>query len=115
MRNRITSGQVCFPRSSLAKPLPSWKGVDVVSPVVYETAAVNFDRSVVSRVDIIAVASPSAVNAIHGAKVDMNERPFACIGPTTSDALRRFDIEPAIEAGKRSFDSLARAIADRRD
>ncbi len=114
LHTHITSGQVCFPRSSLAKPLPSWNGVDVASPVIYETVAVDFDKSVVKRVDIIAVASPSAVHAIHGADIDTNERPFACIGPTTSSTLRQLGIEPAVEATKRSFDALARAIADQR-
>ena len=115
LHDRITSGKVCFPRSALAKSRPAWKDVDLTCPVVYETAAVDFDRNVVTRVDIIAVASPSAVDAIYGAKVDMKERPFACIGPTTSDALRQLGIEPAVEASKRSFDALAQAIADRRE
>ncbi len=106
LRERCTSGTVCYPRSSLAKPPPPWSSVQILSPVLYETVSRRFDRSVSHRVDIVSVASPSAVEAIGPVKL-----PFASIGPTTSTALRRIGIEPSVEAPESSFEALAAAIA----
>jgi len=106
LRRRVTRGKVCYPRSSLAKPPQAWPGVELLAPILYETAPRDFDRSVVERIAVVAVASPSAVDAI--GKV---ERPFASIGPTTSAALRRVGIEPWIEASRPDFTSLAQAIS----
>ncbi len=161
LRSKVSTGKVCYPRSSLARPPEPWPGIQLISPVLYETTARVFDRTVITRVDIVSVASPSAVETIllnteprasaraderitadpstappggggqRGGGVQKNsnedagsmtrpisvalrELPFASIGPTTSNALRRIGIEPAIEASERSFDSLARAIAARR-
>ncbi len=105
LRRRTTGGRVCYPRSSLVEPPESWGRVEISSPVLYDTAAREFDRNVIERIDIIAVASPSAVHAI--GKVP---RPFASIGPTTSAALRELGVEPGVEAPDRSFPSLANAI-----
>jgi len=105
LRPLATTGTVCYPRSSLAGSPDPWPGVELLSPVLYETVARGFDRTVVDRIDIVSVASPSAVDAI--GRVD---RPYASIGPTTSAALRRLGIEPVVEAPERSFEGLARAI-----
>jgi uroporphyrinogen-III synthase len=97
---------VLYPRSSLAGVPELGAGIRVVSPVLYETVPRAWRRGVLEEVDVIAVASPSAVRAV-GA-VDL---PFASIGPTTTAALRDAGLEPWIEAGEPSFAALARAIA----
>jgi uroporphyrinogen-III synthase len=106
LRAIATRGKVCYPRSSLAETPAPWPQIEFISPVLYETHRRAFDSDVVQRVDVVAVASPSAVKAV-GA-VDL---PFASIGPTTSAALRELGIDPWIEATARSFSSLAEAIA----
>ncbi len=109
IRRTVSKGMVCYPRSSLAPPPEPWGDVRVLSPVLYETVARPFDRTVIDRVDVIAVASPSAVEAIGRV-----ERPFASIGPSTSQALRSLGVEPWVEAPRRTFEALAEAIASRR-
>ncbi len=106
LRRRTSSGKVCYPRSSLAKAPQPWGDVDLLAPVLYETAARQFDHTVLKRVDVVAVASPSAVNAV--GPVDL---PFASIGPTTSDALRAIGVDPWVEAPEPSLRSLAGTIA----
>lgn len=113
LRQRVARVKVCFPRSSLANPPKPWADVELLSPVLYETSPREFDRSVIDRIDVIAVASPSAVNAIAGAGLHLHDRRIASIGPTTSNALRKHGLEVWLEAPVRSFDSLAIAISDR--
>ena len=110
LQRRVTSGKVCYPRSSLVKPRDSWTNVELVSPVLYETTPRKFDAGVLDRVDVIAVTSPSAVTALHSARLKLDAHRFASIGPTTSTALREINLEPWLEAADRSFDSLAEAI-----
>ncbi len=111
----VTSGKVCYPRSSLAKPRDAWADVELISPVLYETTPREFDASVLDRIDIIAVTSPSAVTALYSAKLNLGAHRFASIGPTTSTALRQINLEPWLEAPHRSFDSLADAIYCRKE
>jgi uroporphyrinogen-III synthase len=108
LREEVQSGNVCFPRSSLAKVPRPWPGVEVISPILYETVPRSFDPGIVHRVDVVCVASPSAVEAV--GPVDL---PFASIGPTTSAAIRRLGKEPWVEAPQPSFESLASAIRTR--
>jgi len=110
LRRRARDCIVCYPRSSLAAEPAGWIGVELRSPVLYETAARTFDRTVLDRIDVVAVASPSAVQAIGRV-----ERPYASIGRVTSAALRNLGIEPWVEADPPSLDALAEAIAARRD
>ncbi len=107
LRTKVSKGMICYPRSSLADAPVPWPGVELICPVVYETRARDFDRSVISRVDVISVASPSAVAA-----VGLADRPFASIGPSTTAAVRKLGREPWIEAPDRSFESLAQSIAN---
>ncbi|NOS99057.1 MAG: uroporphyrinogen-III synthase [Phycisphaerales bacterium] len=112
LRRRVPRGAVCYPRSSRAAPPPPWPGVAVDSPVMYETLPRSFDVSVLNRVDVITVVSPSAVDAIHQ-RCPLNHipQPFAAIGPATSAALRVCGVHPSLMAVAPSFDSLADAIA----
>lgn len=111
LRTRVTQGTVCYPRSSLVEPPDPWGNVQVISPGLYETVARDFDRSVMDRVDIVCVTSPSAVESLRAAGVSLDQLRFASIGPTTSAKLRIHGIEPWLEAPHRSFASLAGAIA----
>ena len=104
---RAPRATICYPRSSQAKVPDVPRGVNFVSPVLYETVALTFRRSVLEDAELVAVTSPSAVRAV--GPVDL---PFASIGPTTSAALREIGANPWIEAPQPSFESLARAIAD---
>ncbi len=106
LRAKATDGKVCYPRSSLVPPPEQWPGVTILSPVLYETVSRPFDRAILNRVDVVSVASPSAVRAI--GQVDL---PFASIGPTTSAALHEMGITPWIVAEEKTFDSLAKTIA----
>ena len=108
LRIKACSGKVCYPRSSLAKVPEPWPEIELLSPVLYETVPRAFDKSTVERVDVVCVASPSAVNCV--GPVDL---PFASIGPTTSAAIREIGMEPWVEAPQRSFESLATVIRER--
>lgn len=115
LRMRAAGCQVCFARSSLAKSPDAWPGVSLECPILYETAARAFDTGMIDRADVIAVASPSAVQAIAAAMAGaswMHPTPprFASIGPTTSAAVRALGQEPWVEAPSPSFESLASAI-----
>ncbi len=105
LRSKSCKGKICYPRSSEAPAPEPWPGIELLSPVMYETSSRPFDREVVKRVDVVSVASPSAVHAIGSLELR-----FASIGPTTSNALRELRIEPWVEAPQRGFESLASAI-----
>ena len=107
LRRRVRNGKVCYPRSALASPPKAWPDIELLSPVLYETTARPFDHDVIRRVDVVSVASPSAVDAV--GRVNL---PFASIGPSTSAALQKLGVEPWVEAAERTFASLAAAIAD---
>ncbi len=139
LRQKAKQGKVCYPRSSLAKAPVPWLEVELLCPVLYENVVRDFDHSVIDRVDVVSVTSPSAVEAIRAPSASagcctssgaarpilseagkptspVSERAqqglrFASIGPSTSAALRRYDIEPWTEAEERSFESLALSIA----
>jgi uroporphyrinogen-III synthase len=104
---RVRGTTVLYPRSSRAVMPQLPAEVRVVSPVLYETAPRAWSRSVANGVDVVAVASPSAVRAV--GPIDL---PFASIGLTTTAALRESGIEPWVEASEPSFESLAKAIAE---
>ena len=106
LRKLATSGVVCYPRSAQAKVPAAWPGIELRSRILYDALARNFDRGVVERVDIIAVASPSAVNAIGRVQL-----PLASIGRITSQAIRELGMEPLVEAIPPSLEALAAAIA----
>src|SRR5690554_1737851 len=64
LAREITSGIVLHPRSTLAPVPEQWSGVHVLSPAVYETMQIAFDRSIITRVDAAAVTSASAARSI---------------------------------------------------
>lgn len=97
---------VCYPRSSQAELPEVGPGITFVSPVLYETIARPYRKSVVDEVEIITVTSASAVRAI-----GVLTLPFASIGPSTTAALGEIGITPWVESPQPHFDSLAQAIA----
>ena len=97
---------VCYPRSSQAELQEVGPGITFVSPVLYETIARPYRKSVVDEIDIVTVTSASAVRAI-----GILTLPFASIGPSTTSALSEIGIEPWVESPQPRFDSLAQAIA----
>src|SRR5262249_5569815 len=60
------------------------EGVEISSPVLYETVARAFDLYVTQRSDVVAVASPSAAEALKD--VPMLPR-AAALGPTTAGGV----------------------------
>ncbi len=118
LRATVTTGNVYYPRSSKANAPTAWANINLISPVLYGTVARSFDLSVMSRVDVVAVASPSAVAAITEAltgkeRAAFADLTFASIGPTTSLALCNLGVEPWTEAEVRSLEGLAQAIAEK--
>lgn len=109
LAGRAAGRRVCFPRSSLSE-VPELGGVELAAPVLYEVGERDFDRSVASRVDAVAFASPSAVASVLD-RLPGLALPMASLGPTTSEAIRRRGARVAVEAASRSFESLAAAIA----
>ena len=102
----VKHGRVCYPRSSRVPVPQTWDEVKLDSPILYDTFTRAFDHSVAERVDVVAVASPSAVEAV--GPVDL---PFASIGRATSAAIHKLGREPWVEAERPSFEMLAAAIA----
>jgi uroporphyrinogen-III synthase len=102
--------RICYPRSSRAAVPREVVGVEISSPVLYETVARAFDLYVTQRSDVVAVASPSAAEALKD--VPMLPR-SAALGPTTAGALRRIGVEPWLEMREAGFEEFARGIAER--
>ncbi len=107
LKERVKSGIICYPRSSRAKEVNPWGKVNVLCPAIYKTTSRKYDRQVFSKVDIIAVASPSAVEAVGKTKL-----PLASIGSTTSAAVKRLGNRLLVEAEQPTFVGLAQAIYD---
>jgi uroporphyrinogen-III synthase len=110
LENRARGCVVCYPRSSQASPPELPGDIELRSPVLYETVSRAFRRSIVDDVDVVAVASPSAVRSI--GRIDL---PLASIGGTTSAAIRALGMHPWVEAAQPGFEALAGAIADQAD
>lgn len=113
LRTIVTTGRVCYPRSSRVKPPETWGDVELISPVLYETLPRPFDKAVVDRIDAACVTSPSAVDAMNASGIEMSAIRLASIGPTTSTQVRILNLEPWLEAPHSNFASLAAAIAER--
>jgi uroporphyrinogen-III synthase len=109
LRATVTRGVVCYPRSALAREPEAWAGVELRTPVLYETLAREFDRGAAERCQVAAVASPSAVKALFQALPECR-LPLASIGRATSAAIRKHGREPIVEAAYPSFAHLAEAI-----
>ena len=107
LRERVSDGVVCYPRSAKANEPQTWGNVELRTPELYDTSPREFDRSVADRVDVAAVASPSAVKAIGPTPLRL-----ASIGRATSAAIRTLGMQPWVEAATPSFESLAEAIAN---
>jgi uroporphyrinogen-III synthase len=92
LEETIHTGTVWHPRSERAKPLDAWTGVNVQDFPLYTTTPRRFDRNVLGQIDLIAVASPSAVQAF-----DPLNLPIASIGRATTAALAARGLQPVAE------------------
>lgn len=106
LTERIQSGSVWHPRSDRAQPLTAWADVTVHDFPLYTTTPRAYDSSVVDRVDLICVTSPSAVQAL--TKIT---HPVASIGRSTTAALAKRDITPVVQPETPGFEALAAGIA----
>lgn len=100
--------RVCYPRSALARLPIALEGVELLTPVLYETVAAPFDPGVVGRVDVVAVASPSAAAVL---TTLTGTPPCAALGSTTAARLRSRGVEPWLECSGAGFEEFAREIA----
>jgi uroporphyrinogen-III synthase len=105
---QVSSGRVFYLHSTQAPTRTGWPGVEWIDRILYETVPRPFDRMAVGVVDIVAVASPSAVRAVGDAALL-----FASIGKTTSEAIRELGGRVEVEASTPSLDALAEAIRGR--
>ena len=123
----MRGARVLYPRADRARPTLvdglRALGAEVEEVVAYRTVSAA-GGAIVAQVlargdcDAVALASASAAEALAelfpGDELSsMAARvAFASMGPTTSEAMRRVGIEPRVEAGERTFEGLARALAD---
>jgi uroporphyrinogen-III synthase len=87
---------------------------------VYETQMPqSFDSDVLERIgqgkyDVIAVSSPSALKnltSLTAGKLQSNLR-LVSIGPTTTAAARKLNIEPLATAEQQTYEGLAKCVAE---
>lgn len=111
LRNLITSkihsGTVWYLRSDQATALANWADVTLHDVVLYSTRRRDYNPAIQSRVSLISLTSPSAVEAIEDI-----QRPVASIGPTTTAALLERNISPVTVPDTPSLNGLASAIAE---
>ena len=102
--------RIWYPRSAAADPPTLPDHITCISPILYETAAIPYDKKLTASADMIALASPTAVRSI-----DSIDAPCACIGPTTTAALIERGVTPAVIATQPTFKDLAAAIQSFRE
>lgn len=97
------------------------RGVGVEAIPIYETVAPPFDdtheEALAAGIDAVLFASASAAEHF---LTELAERPhrlarrpiYACIGPTTAEAVRAFGIEPEVVSPRHTFEGLVEALAD---
>ncbi|MEO6259683.1 MAG: uroporphyrinogen-III C-methyltransferase [Thermoanaerobaculia bacterium] len=100
-------------RDELIEELRS-RGGDVLLAVAYETRAVVADPAALQDIDVVTFTSASTVDN-YFSMVAKNEASvplavFASIGPVTSDAIKRHDRMPEIEAPQATVQSLHDAV-----
>ncbi len=100
-------------RDELIEELRS-RGGDVHLAVAYETRAVAADPAVLEDIDVVTFTSASTVDnyfsMIAKNVAAVHRGLFASIGPVTSDAIKRHDRTPEIEAPQATVQSLHDAV-----
>lgn len=104
--DRVGSGRVLYAHSAASPARAREFRDNWIDCVLYDTIALAYDRAILDRVDIVTVASPSAVRAL-----GTIARPFASIGRTTTAAALALGNSVAVEAARPTFAALADAIA----
>jgi len=90
------------------------RGAEVQLGVAYRTIAVAANADELHDIDVVTFASASTVDNFFAAtKVDLNGILLASIGPTTSDAIRKYGRQPDIESAAASIQSLHDAVVGR--
>lgn len=98
-------------------------GAELTEVVGYRTAALKASEPLreamaLRRPDAVLFCSPSAVEAFAAAVAPLSPAAFLAgvmvgsIGPTTSEALKAAEMPVAVEATDRTFEGLARALAE---
>ena len=86
------------------------RGGEVDLAVAYRTVAADFDLGDLDMIDVVTFTSASTVENFF-AKVTPSERTIlASIGPTTSEAIRRYGRTPDIEAKNATIAALHDAV-----
>jgi uroporphyrinogen III methyltransferase/synthase len=121
----LSGARVLFPRAARAREALvvalEARGARVASLEAYRTgvppeAREELGRAVDSGLDAVLLASPSAVEALFdllgekGAASLACRAVFACIGPTTAEALRARAVEPQVVSERQSGDDLLSAL-----
>jgi uroporphyrinogen-III synthase len=121
----LGGARVLFPRAAgareaLAVALET-RGAEVASVEAYRTgvpaeAREQLARAAEAGLDAVLLASPSAVEALfellgeRQAAALAGRAVFACIGPTTAEALRARSVEPQVVSERQSGDDLLDAL-----
>lgn len=116
----LAGRHVLLPASTIARPETAAAlraaGARVDEVFAYETRAVTPSAAALAAldagVDAITFASPSAVTAFHdiAGLAPLHSAVVACIGPTTSDAVRALGLEPQVEPAAFTAEDLAAAL-----
>lgn len=103
---------VAYPHAGGADPIVATllrqAGATLIDVISYTSLAIS-PRD--DPVEAVAFGSPSAVEGWASAR-SLEDLVVASIGPSTSDALRRFGIQAVIEPPRPRFVSLAQALAE---
>jgi uroporphyrinogen-III synthase len=116
----LAGRRVLLPASTIARPETAAAlraaGARVDEVFAYQTCPVAPPpaafAALAAGVDAITFASPSAVAAFHHAAglAPLRGAAIACIGPTTSDAVRALGVEPQVEPAAFTSGDLAAAL-----
>jgi uroporphyrinogen-III synthase len=116
---------VLFPRAAGARDALvvalEARGAQVASVEAYRTGVPSGAREQLAQaaeagLDAVLLASPSAVEALFellgekAAHALVGHAVFACIGPTTAEALRARSVEPQVVSERQSGDDLLDAL-----
>ena len=126
IRDGIEGARIFLPAGNLTRPELRREledaGADVEGVVAYRTVRPNeIDTSALDglrkgAVDVVALASPSAVrnlvDMLRGDTACLQHSALACIGPSTAEAVQALGLSPAVVATSHTLVGLAEAIVD---
>jgi len=86
------------------------RGADVHLAVAYQTVPVALNADELHDIDVVTFTSASTVDNFFASAPSIDGALLASIGPTTSDALRKLERQPDIEAATASIQALHDAV-----